>query len=204
MQIWGTLNNGWYNSRASNGNIRSETCFLNVQTFASRRAFHKSFFHWRLSVFKTILKFIKRKEAERKQLCAVIHQHLLHRLLATLNINSAQYNDIYKRPCFLLPVGMGEGRRRRPWHTMLRPSSAGASPIISVSSLNPLAPQRLPPSTASSTSRVPLWWRFIHRHCEGQVPPPSVSLLYRRGYVLKLWAKLQNKSNKIKQVIVTM
>lgn len=51
VQIWGTLNNGWYNSRASNGNIRSETCFLNVQTFASRRAFHKSFFHWRLKCF---------------------------------------------------------------------------------------------------------------------------------------------------------
>lgn len=69
----------------------------------------KAFFIDDSSVFKTILKFIKRKEAERKQLCAVIHQHLLHRLLATLNINSAPYNDIYKRPCFLVTCGYGRG-----------------------------------------------------------------------------------------------
>lgn len=40
-------------------------------------------------------------------MCGVIHQPLLHRLLATLNINSAQYYDIYKRPYCLVTCGYG-------------------------------------------------------------------------------------------------
>lgn len=137
------------------------------------------------------------KDAGRKQFYRAIHHKPLHMLRGALYIKQGR-GRVY------LPVGMGEGSRRSPWHTMLRPTSVGASPIIWVSSSKSLPPQRVPPSTASRTSLVPLWLRFIQRHWEGHVPPPSISRLYRRGYVLKLCAKLQNKSKKIKLIIVTI